>query len=145
MSGCVQRCLNLSGTPLLEQQPLQAVIAAAQEHNKAKLRELAANFKSVASTVADTDTDADASTDTDADTDDNQQLTMSNLWPAGVPAIMPAMGMIGCRLGPHHMQPMTHALRTLAQNLIHSAVTKGAEALHENWVRSLLDCLHHNA
>ena len=132
MSGCVQRCLNLGGTPLLQQQPLQAVIAAAQEHNKPHLGALAANFKSVASTLADTDAD-------------RQRPGMSVLWRAGVPAYMPAMEMIGCRLGPHNIQPMANALRTIASNLIKSAVTKRVKVLDEDWVRSLLDCLHYHA
>ena len=86
-----------------------------------------------------------AGTDTDADTDDNQPPSMPVLCPAGEPAYMPAMEEIGCSLGPHRSQPMADALRTMASNMISSAASQGGEMLRDNWVRSLLDCLPHNA
>ena len=127
MSCCVQGCLNLGGTPLLQQQSLQAVIALTCEHNKPKLGALAANFKSVASKSVHTDAAS--------------QQVLSR---ADVPAYMPRMDLISCCLGPF-AHPMVDALRILASNMIESAVAQGAEALHENWVRSLLDCLHYHA
>ena len=132
MSGCVQRYLNLGGTPLLQEQPLQAVIAAAQEHNKPKLGAFAANFQSGVLALKGTDTAG-------------QRPSMSVPRRADEPAFLPATELIGCCLGPHYSQPMAWALRIMASNILQSAVAQGAGALHENWVRSLLDCLYYHA